>query len=266
MTMSGWKPIVWVVEAYEWLKAISLTHPSIRPSVSLNLIHRFLSNFGCCFPWAIRSNFFWIFGISFCDFLRIFLVFVNMGPYRSPDFKTLLLQIAAESFQTYSEFSSQLSSQNYVWDFWNFENWNFNELLLTLKCLRSIWGHSVHFRFSKTCIAKMAGRRAKRRKFGPRGWVFSVHRVLLTLQWLRSFWGHSVHSGFWQVCISKMLVVERNGLKFGLRVLLALKWLRSFWGHLEEWKVYLNLCVIQFMWSLSSILSNRAPSPLGFLF
>ena len=51
-----------------------------------------------------------------------------MGPYGSQDFKTLLLlQIAAESFQTFSEFSSQWSTQNYVWDFWNFENWNFND-------------------------------------------------------------------------------------------------------------------------------------------
>ena len=34
---------------------------AVRPSVSqlsLNLMHGFLSNFGCCFPWAIRSDFF----------------------------------------------------------------------------------------------------------------------------------------------------------------------------------------------------------------
>ncbi len=41
------------------------------------------------------------------DFLRIFFVFINMGPYGSKNFKTLLLlQIAAESFQTFPEFSS----------------------------------------------------------------------------------------------------------------------------------------------------------------
>ncbi len=28
-----------------------------------------------------------------------------------------------------------------------------------------------------------------------------------------------------------------------------------------EWKIHLDLCVIQFMWSLSCILSSRAPSP-----
>ena len=40
-------------------------------------------------------------------------------------------------------------------------------------------------------------------KFGPRGWVFSVHRVLLKLKWLRSFWGHSVHFDFRKNCFSK---------------------------------------------------------------
>ena len=40
-----------------------------------------------------------------------------MGPYGSENFKTLLLQITAESFQTFPEFSSQWSSQDYVWVF-----------------------------------------------------------------------------------------------------------------------------------------------------
>ncbi len=84
---------------------------SVRPSVSqlsLNLMNEFLSNFSCGFPWAIRSDFFWIFEKKFfVDFLRIFFVFVNMGPYGSKNFKTLLLlQIAALSFQTFPEFSS----------------------------------------------------------------------------------------------------------------------------------------------------------------
>ena len=49
---------------------------------------------------------------------RFFFVFVNMGPYRSEYFKMLLiLQIAAGIFQTFNEFSSEWSSQNYVWDF-----------------------------------------------------------------------------------------------------------------------------------------------------
>ncbi len=41
-------------------------------------------------------------------YFRIFFVFVNIAPYGSKSFKTLLvLQIVAESFQTFPEFSSQ---------------------------------------------------------------------------------------------------------------------------------------------------------------
>ncbi len=48
----------------------------------------------------------------------MFFVFLNMGPYGSPDFKTLfLVQIAAESFHFFPEFSSQWSTQNCCWDF-----------------------------------------------------------------------------------------------------------------------------------------------------
>ena len=62
----------------------------------------------------------------FFDFLLIFLIFVHMGPYGSQNFKMLLLlQITAESFQTFAEFSFQWSSQNCIWDFWNLENWHF---------------------------------------------------------------------------------------------------------------------------------------------
>ncbi len=44
------------------------------------------------------------------DFLGFFFIFVNMGPYGSQNFKTLLLpQIIFESFQTFSEFSSHWS-------------------------------------------------------------------------------------------------------------------------------------------------------------
>ncbi len=49
-----------------------------------------------------------------------------MGPYESENFKTLLLlQIAAESCQTFPEFSFQWSTQN--WGFLSFEFLLFNE-------------------------------------------------------------------------------------------------------------------------------------------
>ena len=66
---------------------------------------------------GISFKFFWLL-LFFLDFLRIFFVFGNMGLYGSENFKTLLLlQIVAESFETFPEFSSQWSSQNRVWDF-----------------------------------------------------------------------------------------------------------------------------------------------------
>ncbi len=53
---------------------------------------------------------------TFSDFLRIFFVFVNMGPYGSKTFKTLLLpQITFESFKVFS--SAWLSADVIVWDF-----------------------------------------------------------------------------------------------------------------------------------------------------
>ncbi len=68
--------------------------------LSLKLLHGFLSNCTCGFPWAIPPD-------------------INMGPYGSKHFKTLLLQIAATCFQTSPEFSSQWSSRNCLCDFWN---------------------------------------------------------------------------------------------------------------------------------------------------
>ncbi len=81
--------------------------------LSLKLLHGFLSNFSCGFPGAIGPDVFFIFEKKKkLNLLRIFFVFVNMAPYGSENFKTLLLlQIAAESFQTFPEFSSQWSSQ-----------------------------------------------------------------------------------------------------------------------------------------------------------
>ncbi len=62
---------------------------------------------------------FGIFEMLKIEILMIFFfVFFNMGPYGRENFKTLLLlQMAAESFQTFPTFSSQWSSQNYIWDF-----------------------------------------------------------------------------------------------------------------------------------------------------
>ena len=71
----------------ELMKSKFVRRPSVVPlwhRWSLDLLQRFLSNFSCCFPWTISPD---VFGIlkkkTFLDFLRIFFVFVNMGPYGS---------------------------------------------------------------------------------------------------------------------------------------------------------------------------------------
>ncbi len=109
----------------------SVVRPSVSPgrvAIISELNARISFSFSYGFPWAIPSDIFWIFEKRNSIFLRIFFVFVNMGPYGGKNFKTiLLLQIAADSFQTFPEFSSQWSSQNTLGIFWNFENWKFNE-------------------------------------------------------------------------------------------------------------------------------------------
>ncbi len=82
----------------------------------------FLSNFSCCLFWAIRPGvfllyFFW----RKKSTLRFFFVFLNVGPYGSRTFKTLLLQIAVKSFLASLKLSSEWASQNYIWDLRNFD-------------------------------------------------------------------------------------------------------------------------------------------------
>ncbi len=81
-------------------------------------------------PYA-QTFFFHFWRIFFFNFLGFFFDFVNMGPYGSQNFKTLLLfkifqndskgfKISFESFQTFSEISSQWSSQKYCFGFLKF--------------------------------------------------------------------------------------------------------------------------------------------------
>ena len=68
------------------------------------------------------------------NFNDFFFIFLNIYGYDSQNFKMpLLLQITAEGFQIFPEFSSHWSSQKKSWDFWNFENWNFNDLFFRFR-------------------------------------------------------------------------------------------------------------------------------------
>ncbi len=79
-------------------------------------------------PNGPHKTTFGIFDILKIEILTDFIRFRNIGPDGSENFKTLpLLQIAAISFETCPEFSFQWSSQNYVYDFGNFEFLIFND-------------------------------------------------------------------------------------------------------------------------------------------
>ncbi len=59
--------------------------------------------------------------INWDFFLAMFVLFVNMGPFGSKLLKTLLLlKVAAESFQTFPEISSQWSPEKYCFEFLKF--------------------------------------------------------------------------------------------------------------------------------------------------
>ncbi len=129
---------------------------SLWHQLSLNLLHGFLSNFGSCFPWAICPD---VFGIKkwFLDFLRMIFVFINMGPYGSKKFKTLLLpQITFEFFQTFLKFLLSCPHKSTGLNFWNFEFLIFHDF------------SSFSLQWDGV-------------KFGSRGCVFSVYRVFCHL-------------------------------------------------------------------------------------
>ncbi len=73
----------------------------ILPSVlqlSMFLMHRFLSNFDCCFPWAIHVD---VLGVIFYDYFSFSLTWNPIGIYIK---MILLLQIADDIFQISPEF------------------------------------------------------------------------------------------------------------------------------------------------------------------
>ncbi len=127
---------------------------------------------------------------------------------------------------------------NYFWIFSTFP-WIFFSVVLT-KILFWIF-EILSFRFLTfffwisplhTMVKQkpqLYGKRAtverNRVKFGPRGWVFSVHRVHLTLKCLRSFWGQSVY--LWVFSVHS----ER----------LTLKRLRFVLGSLGAFSIFNNL-------------------------
>ncbi len=93
-----------------------------------------------------------------------------MGPNGSENFKTLLLQIAVKRFETGPEFSSQWSSQKYVWDFWNFEFMIFNDFFYE----NSNFTIVAYGEIKNLNIWKTSDRRAKRSEIWD-SWVLIQH-------------------------------------------------------------------------------------------
>ncbi len=101
------------------MKSKFARRPCVRPSVAeiiaepIEWTSLFLLNFRCWLCLAFLRTFLFL-KRHFPIFLRIISVSITMGPYGSKDFRMLLfLRITAKCFQTFPEFSSQWSSQNY---------------------------------------------------------------------------------------------------------------------------------------------------------
>ncbi len=175
---------------------------------------------------------FWNFEfLIFQEFCSFSLTWDPMGAKTSKPYSSL--KSVLNPFKRFLKFLLSGPHKRTVLDVWNFKFRIFNDF----------FNFTMIVPYGETKKPQLSRKRAtierNRVKFGPREWVFSVHRVLLTLQWLRSFWGHSVHSDFRQVCISKMaghsaklIEIWSSGLVFSVRrVLLTLQWISSFWGH-----------------------------------
>ena len=86
-------------------------------------MHGFLLNFGCCLPWA-NAIFYFLTKFFFFDFLRIFIVFVYMGPYGSKIFKPLLLpQSLSNILKLLLNFLLNRPHKSTVLDFWILSFW-----------------------------------------------------------------------------------------------------------------------------------------------
>ena len=134
----------------------------------------FFSNFICWLPRAIRRAFFFNFGEKI-GFLRIFFFFFNKGRHGSKNIKTLLLlQIAAESFQTSPESSSQWCSLRYCFVLLKFWVYGFNAFSL----FSLTWDPMEAKSSKRYCLLKSL----------YNFWIFFSIRITKLLFWIFKFW------------------------------------------------------------------------------
>ena len=163
-------------------------------------MHGFISNFLVVIsPGPYAQTFFILFYFIFVLFFiwilfnEFLFVFVNMGHSGSENVKTLLLlQIAAKSFQTCPQFSSQWSSQNYVVYFWNLDFPIFNDFFPKIS-------NSLLYPMEKSkswIICKTSDRRVKRSEIWDSQVVFLYIWGSFGLVACKVIWGHSMHLQF----------------------------------------------------------------------
>ncbi len=133
--------------------------PVVRPSPVCVAIEQIPFTFQLWLPLGLKHGgnvHFWKINHLFWFLLWSFQFLVNIKFYGSPNFKTLLLpQLAFESFQTFSEFSSEWSSQSTVLDFWNFEFFIFQEVLALLDYVSTAHGIEIRPSSVRACVASI---------------------------------------------------------------------------------------------------------------
>ncbi len=103
------------------------------PQFSLNPIHGLLSNFGSCFPWAIRLDVFLIsppifFFFFFLIFYEYFLFSLKWDPMEATISKNYSsYKLHPKAFKLFLNF---LPNGSHKTAFGIFENWNFNDFFL----------------------------------------------------------------------------------------------------------------------------------------
>ena len=168
---------------------------AIPPSNHFWIILNFFLNFLLSVPPKGTVLHFWNFEFFiFHDIFSFLLIWDPMAGKTSKPYSSL--KSLLNPFKLFLNFLLSCPHKSAVLDFWNFEFPIFNDFFnFTIVP----YGETKNLNYLKRATIERYGV-----NFGPRGWVFIVHRVLLTLLWLKSFWGHSVHSDFRQAFISKM--------------------------------------------------------------
>ncbi len=130
--------------------------------LSLNLLHGILSNFGCCFPWAIPPDVFWIFekknAFSNCQgFFVVSLTWTPVGAKTSKRYPSLKLLL--NPFKLLLNFLLSGPHKSTVLDFRTFWDYDFS--------------HFFPFSLTWDPMGAKTSKRYSSYKLQPKVWNFS---------------------------------------------------------------------------------------------